>query len=70
MIWVVRFTALVVELGGLFYIVRHLHHGEYVSAFLLLLFDTVVVVVFVVSHCLVESILTRYEPKARGRWWL
>jgi heme/copper-type cytochrome/quinol oxidase subunit 4 len=70
MIWVVRLTALVLELVGLFYTVKLSHKGEYGAAFLLFIVDTAIIVAFVLSHCFVEKVLDRYERKKRINWWL
>lgn len=68
MIWVVRLVALLLELVGLFFTVEHIHKEEYTAALILLVFDTVMVIVFVLSHCLVEEVIDRHERKKRLRW--
>jgi len=70
MIGLVRWTAFILELGGLYETMKLCHEGRFRAAFLFLIFDSVVVIVFVTSHCLVEWVLRRQSTKREGVWWL
>lgn len=70
MIWVLRLVVLLVELAGLFFAIRLVHDGEFGVAFLRLLFETAILIMFVLTHCLIEWILSRNTLKNRNRWWV
>lgn len=70
MIGLVRWTAFILEIGGLYQTMRLYHDGRLGAALLFLFFDTVVVIVFVSSHCLVEWVLMKQRNKRAGIWWL
>ena len=67
---VVQITVLLVELGGLFFAVRLLHARKFFDAFQIFLFETIILIVFVVTHRVIDRIL---KPPTRGTktaWWL
>jgi len=68
MLWVVRLTVLVIELVGLFFTVKLAHDGNFGGALSRLAFDVLVVLVFVLSHALVEQILGKLSVKKKGAW--
>lgn len=70
MIVVVRWTAFVLELAGLFFTAKLCHEGKMREAFLFLLFDTLVVIVFVLAHVIVEWLLGTHDNKGGRAWWL
>jgi hypothetical protein len=70
MIGVVRWTALLLELGGIGFTVKLCHEGRLGAACLFLLFDTLMILVFVLCHVLVELVLDKYSLKSKGTWWL
>jgi hypothetical protein len=66
---VVRWTAFIVSLGGLFFTAKLSHEGRLREAFLFLLFDTLVVLIFVLAHVLVEWLLPSPNNRSHGTWW-
>ena len=70
MIIVVRWTAFILELGGLYFTAKLSHEGKLREAFLFLLFDTLVILVFVLAHVIVEWLLGTHNHKGREAWWL
>jgi hypothetical protein len=70
MIWVIRLSVLLIELVGLVYALKLIHEGQFRSGLLLFAIETVVLIVFVLTHCLIEMILDRHKRKHRSRWWV
>jgi hypothetical protein len=70
MIGVVRWTALILEVVGVYFTVKLCHAGDFKGAALFFVFDTLMVLVFVCSHVLAERVLEKYSVKRRGNWWL
>lgn len=68
--WVIRTAVLLVEIVGLFYALKLAHAGEFGTAFRVFLFESIILVVFVLTHCLIEVILDRPSHKKNVRWWL
>jgi len=70
MILILRWTAFIVGLAGLYVTLKRGHEGKFTAAILLLLFDTAVLVVFVSFHAFVEWALDKVSTKKKGIWWL
>ncbi|HEV7398443.1 MAG TPA: hypothetical protein VGN86_18160 [Pyrinomonadaceae bacterium] len=70
MIFVLRWTAFILGLGGLYETGKLAHEGQFRAAFYFLLFDSVVILVFVLSHALVETVLDKFSTRRSGTWWL
>ena len=68
--WVIRIAALLVEIGGLFFVIKLVHDEKFGTAFRVFLFETIILVVFVLTHCLIEVILERATRRNNVRWWL
>lgn len=69
MVLILRWTAFLVEMGGLSVTLILTHEGRFGAAVLFLLFDTLVILLFVLSHFLVEWILDKLCNKRSRIWW-
>lgn len=67
MAWLIRLTAFGIELLGLYFVLKHADEGHFGAALIRLIFDVVVVLVFVSSHVLIETILMRSDTRWRRR---
>jgi hypothetical protein len=67
---VVQVTVLLVEIGGLFLAIKLAHDGAFNLALRIFLFETIVLIVFVLTHRLIEGILDRPPRRNSARWWL
>jgi heme O synthase-like polyprenyltransferase len=68
--WVIRIAVLLVEIGGLFFAIKLVHEKEFSTAFRVFLFESIILIVFVLTHCLIEVILERSTRRNNVRWWL
>jgi hypothetical protein len=67
---VIQITVLVVEVGGLLFAVKLGHDGLFTAALRVLVFDAIALILFVLTHRLIEEILNRHTRRNNGRWWL
>lgn len=68
--WVIRTSVLLVEIVGLFYALKLVHAGKFGMAFQVFLFETLLLIVFALTHCLIELILDKPTRRNNSRWWL
>ena len=68
MLRIVRSVVLVIELVGLFFVLKLAHEGNFGGALYRLGFDVLVILVFVLTHILVELVLRRFDTPKRGAW--
>ncbi|HEY6218383.1 MAG TPA: hypothetical protein VIW74_17065 [Pyrinomonadaceae bacterium] len=69
MTWVVRIVALGIKLFGLYYVLKLAHHDNYRGALTWLLFEVILVLIFVSCHIIVEAMLREKRQGSRP-WWL
>lgn len=70
MIVMVRWTAFIVGLGGLYLTTKLSREGRFREAFHFLLFDALVVILFVLVHRIVDRLLDPPNNRGGGAWWL
>ena len=61
---------LVVEIGGLLFVIKLAHDGLFTAALRLVVFEAIVLIAFVLTHRLTDEILNRPARRNNGRWWL
>jgi hypothetical protein len=69
MTWLVRIIALGLEVYGLIYVLKLAHQENYRGALTRLVFEVLVVLVFVTCHVVVEMVL-RKKKGGWPPWWL
>jgi multisubunit Na+/H+ antiporter MnhB subunit len=72
MIWIIRLAVLAVELGGLLFAVKLVHEDKLGVAFQQLLVESILLIIFVLTHCFIEMILNKGKRarKNNQRWWI
>ncbi len=71
MVIVLRWLAFILGTAGIVETAKLGHEGKYREAYLFLLFDFTVVIVFVLSHVIVEWLLDKFKKKEPSgpAWW-
>lgn len=70
MVVVLRWLAFILGTAGVAETAKLGHEGRYREAYLFLLFDFTVVIVFVLSNVIVEWLLDKLKNKPAGpAWW-